>query len=159
MLIMLLLNGCSTVLARHGLVLRATPWTVLYWLLVCSILVFVAGLAITLYKWSIKKEKLRYRVIVGCLDVGAVISSLLFLALCFFIYAFTFEPEHVVVRNNQKFVACVVSFTDVNVYYYEYKGKLFRGEKKLGEEWYGSGGYDPFTTSMDVKPKRSWFEE
>lgn len=158
LLLMLLLTVISDRLAKHGLVLRSIPWEVLFWLLIFSIIVFVAGIGILLYKWGLRKGRLRYKVIAGCMDTILVVGSLLFLGLCFLGYAFSYEPEHVVERNNQKMVACVNSFTDVYVRYYEYKGRFFRGSKILGEEWYGSGGYDPFTTSMDVKPLRSTFE-
>lgn len=55
-----------------------------------------------------------------------------------------YEPEHVVERNGIRMVACVNSFLDTSVNYYEDKNILFHGSKSLGYEYYGSGCFDPF---------------
>ena len=58
--------------------------------------------------------------------------------------AFSFTPEHTVVKYEIPMIARVHSFLDESVSYYEDKGPLFYG-KELGYEYYGSGGNDPIS--------------
>lgn len=51
--------------------------------------------------------------------------------------------EHVVEREEGKYVAYVDGFLHTYVYYYKYKNFLICGETKRIEEDYGKGGFDP----------------
>lgn len=62
----------------------------------------------------------------------------------FGVFAFSVEPEHIVMRKGIKCVACVNSFLDMNVSCYKYKTVFTMGEKCISYEWYGSGSGDPF---------------
>lgn len=69
-----------------------------------------------------------------------------------------YEPEHVVEKNGVKTVACVRSFLQETVSYYEYKNVLFRGDVEIGYEDYGNGGRDPLEEE-GRKPVRRYFEK
>ena len=58
--------------------------------------------------------------------------------------AFSHEPEHVVLRDGQKMLAVVNSFLDVTVEYHAYENAFLMGKQTLINEYYGSGGYEPF---------------
>lgn len=82
----------------------------------------------------------------------ASVAGVLVFGFYFLIFmAFAHTPEHVVEKNGIKMVARVNSFLDVIVDYYQYKNPLFYG-KPLGQEWYGSGGYDPFVHDEPLEP-------
>lgn len=154
-----LLEIISAVLANNGFVLRSIPSLVLFWLLVVSIIVAAVGCIFFLYKWCRVKQKAGFKVIAGLSSAVLVIGCALLIPGSIFVSAFAYAPEHEVTKNGKKMIACVNSFLDVYVYYYEDKGPLFRGNEKLGEELYGSGGYDPFVTDMEVSPKQSSFTQ
>jgi len=107
---------------------------------------------ITLFNIAEKKTiKLRTRVIsrIGAITFSIVISILLIFG--FVALTFTHQPEHVVEKNGKLMVACVSSFLDVNVNYYDYVNIFVRGNRIKIYENYGSGGYDPF--KEDVMPQ------
>ena len=66
--------------------------------------------------------------------------------------AFSHEPEHVVLRDGQKMLAVVNSFLDVTVEYHAYENAFLMGKQTLINEYYGSGGYDPFEREERPKP-------
>lgn len=72
--------------------------------------------------------------------------------------SFTYTPEHIVVRNGVRTVACVNSFLQEQVCYYEYKGLLFRGNEELGYEDYRNGGTDPLEDE-NREPLCEYFEK
>ena len=59
-------------------------------------------------------------------------------------FVFSHTPEHVVLRDGQKMLAVVNSFLDVTVEYHAYENAFLMGKQTLINEYYGSGGYDPF---------------
>lgn len=154
-----ILEIVSSAFANNGLVLRNTPSLVLFWLLIASIIIAFGGCIYFLCKWCKGKKKAGLRVIAGLISAALAAASVLLIFGSLFVSTFSYKPEHEVTKNGQNMIACVNSFLDVYVDYYEDKGPLFRGSEKLGEEWYGSGGYDPFTTDMEVAPKRSTFKD
>ena len=77
------------------------------------------------------------------LCVGAALSwGMLQFGLLGFVFSHT--PEHVVLRDGQKMLAVVNSFLDVTVEYHAYENAFLMGKQTLINEYYGSGGYDPF---------------
>ncbi len=89
------------------------------------------------------------------MDKKIIFMAIMMIAICilasFFavIYAFIFQPEYVVEKNNQKLVAYVSAFFDTQVYYYEYKNFLFVGTNKVMEEYYGEGKFDPIKNEFE----------
>lgn len=77
---------------------------------------------------------------------ASVIGSILFI-----------EPEHIIEKDNKKMVACVNSFLQVRVSYYDYINLFVRGNKLRLYEDYGEGGYDPFETEEISSPKESTY--
>ncbi len=73
-----------------------------------------------------------------------VILCLIGPLLGFFTVAILDRPEHVIYKNNKKYVAVVNSFLQVNVYYYDYINPFLRGNEVKFHEYYGKGGFDPF---------------
>lgn len=69
----------------------------------------------------------------GCIiGIGQVIFSIL-----------AYKPEHVVYKNDEKYVAYVIAFHMTEVKYYEYKNIFVSGSKVKIIEYYGKGGFDP----------------
>lgn len=64
-------------------------------------------------------------------------------------FAFSYQPEHVMVRDGQKVVACVRSFLQVYVDYYDWHSPLTMSKETVYTEYYGRGGYDPFDGEHD----------
>ena len=63
-----------------------------------------------------------------------------------FVYIFSilaYKPEHVVYKNDEKYVAYVIAFHMTEVKYYEYKNIFVSGSKVKIIEYYGKGGFDP----------------
>ena len=58
-------------------------------------------------------------------------------------FAFGYQPEHVVYKDGEKYIAYVNGFLDTYVYYYDYKNLLVVGNKMKIKEYYGNGGFDP----------------
>ena len=56
---------------------------------------------------------------------------------------FGYMPEHVIERDEKKYVAYVNGFLKTYVYYYDYKNLIVVGNQKKIEEYYGRGGFDP----------------
>ena len=73
--------------------------------------------------------------------------------------AFSHKPEHVVEKHGQTMVAQVTSWLDVVVDYYEHKNFIVCGYKRVGYEWYGSGGYDPLVSMRVLEPLTYWFTD
>ena len=71
---------------------------------------------------------------------------------------FKYTPEHIVERNGIKMTACVDSFLQKTVYYYEYKNILFRGAEIIGYEDYGNGSGDPLDEESR-QPNRWYFKD
>lgn len=88
--------------------------------------------------------KLPIRIISGLGVFMTTISIVIFLVFGFLGFVFSYEPEHIVEKNGKKMVACVNSFLQVNVYYYDYINPFVRGRQLKISEDYGNGGYDPF---------------
>ena len=86
--------------------------------------------------------------------IGIILSSFfIFIAL-----AFSYTPEHIIEKNDKKYVAYVHSFLKVDVYYYDYINFFIMGNKVKIREYYGSGGYDPFDGEHDsCQPSTSYY--
>ena len=61
----------------------------------------------------------------------------------YFFGVFGYTPEHVVEKDEKKFVVYVSGFKRTYVNYYDYKNIFVAGNQKRIEEYYGKGGFDP----------------
>ncbi len=104
--------------------------------------------------YSIAKKrtiKLPIRIILGLVTVTSVVFLFIY---GFMVFAFTYEPEHIIEKDGKLMVAYVDSFLDVNVIYYDYINEFVRGNRVKIYENYGGGGYDPFVRDEMPKVKR-----
>lgn len=142
------------ILNLNGLMLRA-------WVRYVQIISFVLAISITICKYFFnsyrkimtKNNSKRRKIGIALGMVGvAIISTILFLYGTID-FVFSYEPEHIVIKYNQKMVAYVDSGTEVHVEYYPYKNIFICGNQELVNEWYGNGGYDPLEKGCVAKPK------
>lgn len=70
------------------------------------------------------------------------------------IFAFASE-EHVVERDEGRYLARVVGWLDTDVYYYDHVNFLVQGRYLKIREWYGNGGFDPFEGDYARTPRRT----
>lgn len=156
--------GCGLVyiLKCCGLMFRAWVKIAFFVIMVLLGLALTGGIIYILAKVFLlpQKEK-RKRTIQKVLAAGGIVVTLIgtvvlgFIVL--FVSAFAYKPEHVIEKHGQKMVAYVESFLDVGVTYHEYKNFLVCGYDEIGYEWYGDGGYDPFTGDPVPEPKNYKF--
>lgn len=137
------------ILDKQGLVITLLTLNIFIAVIAVLSLSIVIQLIIILYKvyknTQNKKKKFLsvFAVIIIVLSVGfAGFYSVLG-------YAFGVQPEHVVEKDGRKMVACVDSYLQVIVRYYDYKNLFVRGNQIRRFEDYGNGGYDPFTTPYE----------
>lgn len=71
------------------------------------------------------------------------VSIILSCALTFFMTLY-YGGEHIVEKDNKKYVACHSGFTHVEVDYYNYINAFLVGNKVIFEENYGRGAFCPF---------------
>lgn len=134
--------------------LRNIPRIFLTWSEAAAVCAFLVWANIQI-RDSLKSKKSFW--VSGLLDGIRLISVLLSFALMFaalIISMIAYRPEHEVQENGVRMVARVNAFLDVYVDYYEYHGFLFYGQK-LGSEYYGSGGYDPFERQEKPVPRQT----
>lgn len=130
-------------------VLRSVPKIALFWFYIILGLLILYWMGERLMK---KEENANastcgVAVIYGLIVMGAAIGGLI-------ISIFMYVPERTIVKNGTQMVACVRSFLQEEVYYYEYKNLLFRGEKQIGYEDYGNGSNNPL--EEDREPVREF---
>lgn len=123
-----------------------------FFILLIIILTQLMGILYTISKKQSVKLSLRFMSGIG---VAAVICFMIISFIFgFFLFAFSYTPEHVVVKDGKQMVACVNSFLQVNVDYYDYVNKFVRGNKLKINEDYGNGGYDPFQSNQMPEVER-----
>lgn len=138
--------------------LALTNLTKYSFILVLVILFLTLAAQIVIMLYSIAKKSsigLKTRIASGAgACIGSVLIAFSILA-GFFIFAFSYEPEHVVEKDGKRMVAYVNSFLQVNVYYFDYVNPFIRGSQIRISEDYGNGGYDPFEREQMPTVKRS----
>ncbi|AZN42554.1 hypothetical protein [Paenibacillus albus] len=137
-------------LGGFELAFRSWVWTTAIALSVILVITFLISCIVSLQRYK-QSASLLIRLI-GTTVLSASILLLLFFGA--FGTIFSTKPEHIVDRNGVKMVAVVTAWLDVDVDYYEHKNWLVHGKKVLISEWYGSGGYDPFTRESVPAPVR-----
>lgn len=147
----------NALLSAFGLVFR--PWltTVAYValsLLLFTVLAIVFSMLVTRLGTSLPNRRSNVANKVFCTAglMGCVAAAYLVFQMSLLLCVFSYQPEHVVERDGQKRVAVVNSFLHVNVYYHAYKNFLWMGKDVVSSEYYGRGGYDPFTRDPMPSP-------
>ena len=115
------------------------------WVYQVMAILFLVGLILGLVQ-IIKNNtsKIQKVVIIIVIVFIVLILCLIGPLLAFFAAAILGKPEHVIYKDNKKYVAEVNSFLQVNVYYYDYINPFLRGNEIKIHENYGKGGYDAF---------------
>lgn len=117
------------------------------WVIVFIILISLIGFVVGFFQQAYKLSKNRKKVIIFSLIVLVFIVSLFLLFLPFLSFAavFSYRPQHIVILDNNKYVAVVNSYLYVDVDYYDYYGPLLMGTKVRVHGYFGKGGFNPFT--------------
>ena len=92
------------------------------------------------------------KILKGTIIITSIIGSIIFFLYSLLILAFMYNPEHIIEKENKKMVACVNSFLQVRVAYYDC---FVRGNQVRISEDYGSGGYDPFEIDKMPSPQKN----
>lgn len=137
----------NNIMALFGLKWR--PWviTATFGLFSLFKYAFLTSIVIKIVKWGYKKYIEKPNLLK---EAAAVICGVLFLMAAFyiifldlFLMAMMHKPEHIVIRDNKKCVACVTSWHGSSVSCHEYKGIFFMGEDTVSYEIYNYSN-DPF---------------
>lgn len=127
--------------AAVRLVLHLFRLTFRKWFTVLCIFLITVGIIAGIIQLLLKIRRRVIRVLAVSTFVILITAACLFTyPIAIFVVA---GEEHVVERDEGKFVAYVDGFLHTYVYYYEYKNYLICGEVKRIEEDYGKGGFDP----------------
>lgn len=110
------------------------------WVILFSALIILFGLVIGTIQFLLKiKKKSLKRVLITLFIIFLFLSTPILSLLGVFCY----KPEHVVEKDERKYVAYVNGFLQTTVYYYDYKNQFAVGNQKRIVEYYGKGGFDP----------------
>ena len=112
---------------------------VYYFLIVVNIIAFIVGI--------IQKIRSKNKIVkITFISIGIllIILIIIFWKLILLVFAFSYSPEHVIQKDDKKYVAYVKAFLHVDVYYYDYINFFLCGNQLRLHEDYGKGGYDPF---------------
>ena len=134
LLLVLFLMAARLVLHLFGLTYRK-------WFTIVCLLLIGTGIIAGIIQLLLKISKRSVRILAVTFYVVITVAVTL-MTYPIAIFAFAGE-EHVVERDEGKFVAYVNGFLHTYVYYYEYKNFLLCGESKRIVEDYGKGGFDP----------------
>ena len=121
------------------------------WIYWSVLAVFIIGIILGIVQIVRKKdENIKTAFIIMGMFVTIIIVA--FWKMFLLLFAFLYTPEHVIEKDDKKYVAYVDSFLQVNVNYYDYINSFIMGNKIRIREDYGNGGYDPFDGKHDNKP-------
>jgi len=135
-----------------GYKLRIIPRTILIFAGVGSFGMLLLWANLKYHAFVKKSDKLIFHIVTPIIRIVSISVFVVTFCISSFFAAFTYNPEHIVVRNNIKMVATVRSFLKEEVDYHQYKNPLFYG-KLLGHEDYGNGSADPLTDTPKRKPQ------
>lgn len=110
------------------------------WIYILSPLIIMLSFVIKIMQLllKIKKKKLK-RTLSTLFMIYLLISTPIISLLAIF----CIPPEHIIEKDNEKYVAYVNGFLKTYVYYYDYVNAFVVGNQKRIEEYYGKGGFDP----------------
>ena len=118
-------------------------------IIIISAVSFIAGVIQLILKFTEDSKKARIVFMILFLLIILILSPIIYFV--FLLSVFLYQPEHIVVLNDKKYVARVESFLHVNVYYYDYYGPILMGNKVKIFGYFGKGGYDPFINEENVE--------
>lgn len=126
------------------------------WVYYCIMVLTLIGTLAGIIQIVRKKNK---KIKIIFLTIGLIISILIiiFWKVILLIIAFLYSPEHVVIKDDKKYLGYVNSFLKVDVYYYDYINFFLIGNKLKLHEYYGSGGYDPLDGTHNNKPLQYYY--
>ncbi len=118
------------------------------WIYIVSAVIIIGGFVAGIIQLLLKiKEKILRNVLIGIVIILLLLST----PAIFFLGAFSYMPEHIVRKDEKKYVAYVNGFLRTYVYYYDYKNIFVVGNQKRIEEDYGKGGFDPIENKFGNK--------
>lgn len=136
------------VLKINNLALMNFPYFIFTGIFIILSFLILIQIVIIIYT-SVKSKILK-----GTIIITSIIGSIIFFLYSLLILAFMYNPEHIIEKENKKMVACVNSFLQVRVAYYDYVNCFVRGNQVRISEDYGSGGYDPFEIDKMPSPQK-----
>lgn len=120
------------------------------WVIMIFLILSILGLGIGLLQKIHQKKTFLFLSVWFFVVIVFLISPLLYLG--FILAIFHYKPEHTVTLEQKKYVAVVNSFLHVDVDYYDYYGPFLMGTKVKVHGYFGKGGFDPFTTKIQLNP-------
>ena len=120
------------------------------WIYYVSLSIIIVGTIVGIIQLYRRKEKIFKRTIIALtLIVG--LAFLVFWQYILFFLALLYTPEHVVIKDNEKYVAHVHYWLDTTVEYYEYINLFLMGNKKRSSEHYYNIGRDVLDKEISGK--------
>lgn len=133
-LVIAILIGCHFLLGIFNMRFRLS-------MIYSSSIIIVIGLIAGMIQLFRKKGKIVRSVIIA-ICIGIIIFCLLFWQIILLVLAFLYTPEHVVEKENKKYVAHVYSWLDTRVEYYDYINFFAMGNEIKFIEYYNNVGKD-----------------
>lgn len=118
------------------------------WVVIVSAIIIIVGFVIGMIQLFLKSKK---KVVIGVLISIFIVLFLLSTPIIYLFVAFSYKPEHIVVKDEKKYVAYVNGFLRTYVNYYDYINIFVTGSQKRIEEYYGRGGFDPIKNKEGYK--------
>ena len=154
LILFIICTFCVTIIQKtFDITLRVIPCYILNIMGMVSFGIFLFWLSRQVDKLKEKRKNDKVKSLIGIMQ--GFIKSIFFVVLIVSLLglAIFYQPEYIISKYDMKMVACVRSFLDQNVYYYEYINPLFYG-KELGYEYFGSGGSNPMLQIPKPEPIR-----
>lgn len=107
-----------------------------------SIITIIVGIIASIIQTFIRSKSKRTKICIIVCVLSAIIGCIVFGRLILLFIAFSFKPEHIVEKDNKKYVAYVYVWLDTRVEYYDYVNFLVRGKTKRIEDNYYNRGLD-----------------
>lgn len=107
-----------------------------------SIFLILFGIVLGVIQNFIRSKSKDTRICIIVCTISIIVIGTLFWQFFALLYISFFPPEHVVEKDNKKYVAYVYSWFDTRVEYYDYINFLLVGENKRIEDFYNNVGRD-----------------
>ena len=106
-----------------------------------SIILILIGIILSVIRFFIKSKPKRTRICIIVCSIS-IISVIVICSPIILLFIAFLPPEHVVEKDNKKYVAYVHSWLDTRVDYYDYINFLLVGKTKRIEDFYNDVGRD-----------------
>ena len=106
-----------------------------------SIILMIIGIISSLIQFFIKSKSTNTRICIALCSVS-IIGIILICSPIIRLFIAFLPPEHVVEKDNKKYVAYVYSWLDTRVKYYDYVNFFLMGNTKRIEDFYNNVGRD-----------------